>query len=282
MRTPFILTLLLSSAGCRPAQEAPAAPAARADGKMTIQRSGSQLTRVGPAANFTGTVTVVPLFQAMEHRQASAASVSFAPNARSAWHTHPAGQTLVVTSGTGWVQQWGGEKQEIRVGDVIWTPPGVKHWHGATSTTAMTHTAQQESVDGKVVEWLEHVTDEQYGVAPVAPSPASAASPAVSVRIAELDIDPARLAAYLAIVRPEMTESVRTEPGVIALQAVAEKDNPAKLTFVELYADEAAYELHRSTPHFQHYLKATSDMIVSRRLREAVPVQLSIRPTASE
>ncbi|MCP3101106.1 cupin domain-containing protein [Myxococcus sp. K15C18031901] len=245
---------------------------------MTIQRSGSRPTTLGPAAHFTGTVTVVPLFQAMEHRHASAGSVSFAPNARSAWHSHPAGQTLVVTSGTGWVQQWGAERQEIHVGDVIWTPPGVKHWHGATSTTAMTHTAIQESVDGKVVEWMEHVTDEQYDAALSPPAPASSARAAMTVRIAELDIDPARLETYLAIVRPEMTESIAKEPGVVALYAVAAKDDPAKLTFLELYANNAAYELHRATPHFQHYLQATSGMIVSRRLREAVPLQLSSQP----
>jgi quercetin dioxygenase-like cupin family protein/quinol monooxygenase YgiN len=245
---------------------------------MRVQRSGSQPTSKGPTANFTGTVTVVPLFQATEHRHASAASVSFAPNARSAWHSHPAGQTLIVTSGTGWVQQWGGEKQEIHVGDVIWTPPGVKHWHGATSTTAMTHTAMQEGVDGKVVEWMEHVTDAQYDAAPAAPSPVSATSGA-TVRIAELDIDPARLATYLAIVQPEMKESIEKEPGVLALYAVAEKDNPARLTFLEVYADDSAYEQHRATPHFQHYLQATSEMIVSRRLRQAVPLQLGAKPT---
>jgi quercetin dioxygenase-like cupin family protein/quinol monooxygenase YgiN len=269
---PAILFVLGVITGCRPAVSG------HGDTTMTIQRSGSLPATVGPAANFTGPVTVVPLFQASEHRRASAASVSFAPNARSAWHSHPAGQTLIVTSGTGWVRQWGGVTQEIHVGDVVWTPPGVKHWHGATRTTAMTHTAMQESVDGKVVEWMEQVSDEQYLSEPPPPPRVASANAVTSVRIAELDIDPKHLPAYLAVVQAEMQASIETEPGVVALYAVADKADPAKLTFFEFYVDEPAYERHRSTPHFQHYLKATGDMIVSRRLREAVPVQLSARP----
>jgi quercetin dioxygenase-like cupin family protein len=95
-------------------------------------------------------------------RTFSSAEVTFTPCARTAWHTHPAGQTLIVTTGTGWIQQWGGQKHSIKPGDVIWTPPGVKHWHGATDGSAMTQIAIQDSVDGKPVDWLENVTDEQY------------------------------------------------------------------------------------------------------------------------
>jgi quercetin dioxygenase-like cupin family protein len=129
---------------------------------MEISREADRRATVGPAETFTGHVEVNPLFDPNEHRRSGAAEVSFSPCARSAWHTHPGGQTLIVTSGTGWVQQWGGPKQQINPGDVIWTPPGVKHWHGATDTTAMTHIATQEIVDGRAVDWLEHVTDEQY------------------------------------------------------------------------------------------------------------------------
>jgi quercetin dioxygenase-like cupin family protein len=107
-------------------------------------------------------VRIDPLFPAREPARAAGAGVTFEPGARTAWHTHPAGQTLVVTAGSGLVQQWGGRVQEIKPGDVVWIPPGQKHWHGATPTTGMTHIAIQEHVNGKVVEWMEKVSDEQY------------------------------------------------------------------------------------------------------------------------
>jgi 4-carboxymuconolactone decarboxylase len=129
---------------------------------ITITRSGSQPSRQGPAEYFTGSVRIDPLFQANDPSRTSGAYVSFEPRARSAWHTHPLGQILIVTAGTGWVQQEGGEKQEIKPGDVIWTPPGVKHWHGATATTAMTHIAIQEELNGKNVDWMEKVREEEY------------------------------------------------------------------------------------------------------------------------
>jgi quercetin dioxygenase-like cupin family protein len=129
---------------------------------MEIKRSGSQPSRQGPADWFTGTVRIDPLFEVSDPGRASGASVTFEPGARTAWHTHPLGQTLIVTSGCGWAQRWGGPIEEIRPGDVIWFPPGEKHWHGAMPTTAMTHIAVQEKFDGKVVEWMEKVTDEQY------------------------------------------------------------------------------------------------------------------------
>jgi quercetin dioxygenase-like cupin family protein len=130
---------------------------------MTIARAGSQATIKGPAQYFTGSVRVDPLFPQRAPMASSGAQVSFEPGARSAWHTHPAGQVLIVTAGVGRVQRWGGQVQEIRPGDVVWTPPGVKHWHGAAPTTAMSHIAIQDAVNGKNVEWMEKVSDEQYG-----------------------------------------------------------------------------------------------------------------------
>jgi quercetin dioxygenase-like cupin family protein len=129
---------------------------------MEIKRSGSQPSAKGLTAYFTGDVRIDPLFQAPEPARASGAKVTFEPGARTVWHTHPLGQTLIVTEGVGWVQQWGDPVQEIRPGDVVWIPPGQKHWHGATTTTAMTHIATQEQIDGKAVDWLEQVSDEQY------------------------------------------------------------------------------------------------------------------------
>lgn len=129
---------------------------------MTIARAGSQASVKGPAENFTGSVRVDPVFGAHPPVTTSAGAVTFEPRARSAWHTHPAGQVLVVTSGVGRIQQWGHKAEDIRPGDVIWTPPGVKHWHGAAPATAMTHIAIQDAVGGKTVEWLEKVSDEQY------------------------------------------------------------------------------------------------------------------------
>lgn len=129
---------------------------------MQIIRSGAQPSRPGPADWFTGSVRIDPLFQATEPARVNGAHVTFEPNARTAWHTHPLGQTLIITSGLGWVQRDGGPIEEIRPGDVVWFPPGEKHWHGATATTAMTHIAIQEALNGKTVDWLEKVTDEQY------------------------------------------------------------------------------------------------------------------------
>jgi quercetin dioxygenase-like cupin family protein len=130
---------------------------------MELKRVGSQPSSRGPKEWFTGAVRIDPLFQAPDPARVSCATVTFEPGARTAWHTHPLGQILVVTAGCGWTQCWGEPKQEIRAGDVIWCPPSHKHWHGATPNTAMSHIAIQEHLgDGKFVEWLEHVTDEQY------------------------------------------------------------------------------------------------------------------------
>ena len=129
---------------------------------MDIKRSGSQPSGKGSAEYFTGTVRIDPLFQSPDPARAGGASVTFEPGARTAWHSHPLGQTLIVTAGCGRVQRWGGPIEEIRPGDVILIQPGEKHWHGASPTTAMTHIAIQEYLDGKAADWMEKVGDEQY------------------------------------------------------------------------------------------------------------------------
>lgn len=129
---------------------------------MNVKRSGTQPPEKGPAEYFTGTVRIDRLFEAVEPGRVVGASVTFEPGARTAWHTHPLGQTLIVTAGKGFAQRWGGAIEEIRPGDVISFPPGEKHWHGATAATAMTHIAIQERLDGRTVDWLEKVSDEQY------------------------------------------------------------------------------------------------------------------------
>ena len=130
--------------------------------QLEIKRSGSQPSTKGSEEYFTGTVRIDPLFQTKDPARAVGASVTFEPSARTAWHTHPLGQTLIVTAGCGLVQVWGGSVEKICPGDVVWIPPSEKHWHGATATTAMTHIAIQEQLDGKVVDWMEKVSDEQY------------------------------------------------------------------------------------------------------------------------
>jgi quercetin dioxygenase-like cupin family protein len=130
--------------------------------EIEIKRNGSQASTKGPADWFTGAVRIDPLFQARDSARAAGARVTFEPGARTAWHTHPLGQTLLVTAGLGWAQRAGGPVEEIRPGDVVWFPPGLKHWHGASPTTAMTHIAIQEQLNGKVVDWMEKVSDVQY------------------------------------------------------------------------------------------------------------------------
>jgi len=129
---------------------------------MNIQRVGSQPSNVGPVDWFTGSVRIDSPFKGTEPARVTGAIVSFEPGARTAWHTHPLGQTLIITAGCGWVQRWGGLVEEIHRGDVVWFPPGEKHWHGAAPTTAMAHVAIQEQLDGKAVDWMEKVSDEQY------------------------------------------------------------------------------------------------------------------------
>ncbi len=132
---------------------------------MDVKRSGSQASRKGPSEHFTGTVRIDPLFEGPAPARALAVSVTFEPGARTAWHTHPLGQCLIVTAGCGLVQSWGGLAVRIRPGDVVWCPPAEKHWHGGTATTAMTHIAVVEQLDGKAADWMEKVSDEEYEAA---------------------------------------------------------------------------------------------------------------------
>ncbi|WP_249675519.1 (R)-mandelonitrile lyase [Pseudomonas abieticivorans] len=156
--TSLLATILVASASSNAAEFA-------AGQAMNIVRNGEQASIMGAPANFAGSARIDPLFAVHGPSQVSAGAVTFQPGARSVWHTHPLGQALVVTAGTGWVQQENGEKHVIKAGDVIWTPPGVKHWHGATATTGMTHIAIQESLDGKNVVWMEPVSEAQYEAA---------------------------------------------------------------------------------------------------------------------
>jgi quercetin dioxygenase-like cupin family protein len=129
---------------------------------MEIKRVGSRPSNKGPDDWFTGTVRIDPLFDSPEPARVAGASVTFEPGARTAWHTHPLGQTLIVTGGCGWAQCEGEQVEEIHPGDIVWFPPGVKHWHGASAKTALTHIAIQEKLNGKAVEWMEKVSDEEY------------------------------------------------------------------------------------------------------------------------
>jgi quercetin dioxygenase-like cupin family protein len=144
------------------------APDSRRRNIMDIKRSGSQPSGKGPAEYFTGTVRLDPLIEAPEPARVRGAHVTFEPGARTAWHTHPLGQTLIVTSGLGWAQRDGGPIEEIRPGDVVWFSPGEKHWHGASAKTAMSHIAIQEALNGSPVDWMEKVSDEQYQRGPAA------------------------------------------------------------------------------------------------------------------
>ena len=163
---------LLASAPAGAQQAAPTAPTQNRP-MITITRSGARPSRTGPAENFTGLVRVDPLFSANAPARTSGSTVTFEPGARTAWHTHPLGQTLIVTAGRGRVQRWGGPVEEIRPGDVVWIAPGVKHWHGAAPDAAMAHIGLTEQLDGKAVDWMEQVSAEQYG----APAQAQAATP---------------------------------------------------------------------------------------------------------
>jgi len=159
-KTLFRIAMLLAIPIAAANAQAPAASASVASQKVV--RAGEQASIMGSAENFSGRVRVDPLFAANDEIRAAGAYVTFEPGARSAWHTHPAGQRLVVVAGVGLTQEWGKPLQFIRPGDVVWCPPGVKHWHGASPTSAMTHLAVTGNVDGKSVTWMEKVTDEQY------------------------------------------------------------------------------------------------------------------------
>jgi 4-carboxymuconolactone decarboxylase len=166
----IVLVSLVVSAASLHAQ-----PAGTEEKGIVVTRSAAQLSRPGPSENFTGSVRVEQPFQASAPGRVSGARVTFEPGARTAWHSHPLGQTLIVTSGVGRVQRWGDPVDEIRPGDVVWIPPGQKHWHGAAPTSGMTHIAIAERLDGKSVDWMEQVADEQYA-APLRPASAAAAA----------------------------------------------------------------------------------------------------------
>ena len=153
----------LAGAGAAAATPASTAPTKGRNQAMEITRAGSQPSGRGPADWFTGTVRIDPLFGPPEPARVNGALVTFEPGARTAWHTHPLGQTIIITAGCGWVQVEGGSKEEVRPGDIVWFPPGIRHWHGATATQGMTHIAIAEALDGKVVDWMEKVSDDQYG-----------------------------------------------------------------------------------------------------------------------
>jgi 4-carboxymuconolactone decarboxylase len=182
--TATVLSLFVLAAASASAQQPGAAsgsgaapPASVQDAPtITITRSGSQPSRTGPAENFTGSVRVDSLIQANDPSRTSGARVTFEPGSRTAWHTHPLGQTLIVMAGTGLVQQRGGPIDEIRQGDVVWIPPGQKHWHGAAPNSSMAHIAISEALEGKAVEWMEKVSDAQYGAPVRAQGPATPAS----------------------------------------------------------------------------------------------------------
>jgi quercetin dioxygenase-like cupin family protein len=159
---PTIALCLAASQTALPAAAEPSTATAPSTVAQQITRAGTQPSVAGPSDYFTGQVRVDPVWPADENINASGALVTFEPGARSAWHTHPAGQRLVVVSGVGLAQEWGKPVQEIHPGDVVWCPPGVKHWHGATPTTAMTHLAVTGTTDGKNVTWMEKVNDDQY------------------------------------------------------------------------------------------------------------------------
>jgi 4-carboxymuconolactone decarboxylase len=176
-QSAVVLVALVVSAAPLHGQEAGGSgmTAPSAENAIVVTRSEAQSARQGAAENFTGSVRVDQPFQAGAPGRVSGARVTFEPGARTAWHSHPLGQTLIVTSGVGRVQRWGDPVDEIRPGDVVWIPPGQKHWHGASPATSMTHIAIVERLDGKSVDWMEKVTDEQYG-APLRPQPAAAAA----------------------------------------------------------------------------------------------------------
>ncbi|MGC2402701.1 MAG: cupin domain-containing protein [Acidobacteriaceae bacterium] len=160
----LLFTLVSNSARAQAAAPSGISQSEPAPNSKTIKITRTDLlqSKKGSADYFTGSVQVQELFPANDPSRTSGGKVTFEPGARSAWHTHPLGQILIVTDGTGWIQQWGGPIEEIRKGDVVWIPAGVKHWHGATPNTAMTHIAIQEQLNGKAVEWMEQVTDQQY------------------------------------------------------------------------------------------------------------------------
>jgi 4-carboxymuconolactone decarboxylase len=214
----MVISLSVLASACAHTSQAAAAPGSGAPPTASVQdsqtvkitRSGSQPSSKAPTEYFTGSVRIDPLFHANDPSRAPGAYVTFEPGARSAWHTHPLGQILIVTAGTGRVQRWGGPVEEIRQGDVVWIPPGQKHWHGASPHTAMTHIGIQEHLHGKVVEWMEKVSDEQYGnLPPVHAGGSASTTPAPSVRGTNVEPTPAqRMFGDVAPKLAELTDNV--------------------------------------------------------------------------
>lgn len=223
---------------------------------IRITRSGAQTSRQGPAEHFKGSVRVDPLFQAKAPARASGGRVTFEAGARTAWHTHPLGQTLIVTAGVGRVQRWGDPAEEIRPGDVVWIPPGQKHWHGASPNSSMTHIAISEALDGKSVEWMEQVDDSQYnapaaGPAPTGPSRAQQLMGDVAPKLAELtdnvlyadvwerpglskrDRSLVTLSALIAMNRPDQ---LRSHLALARRNGVTEQEISEAITHLAFYA----------------------------------------------
>lgn len=228
------ITLSLLASAFAQTNQAGAVSGSQAPGAQSIRimRSGSQPSRQGPAKNFTGSVRIDPLFQSNAPARASGSLVTFEPGARTAWHTHPLGQILIVTAGTGRVQRWGDPVEEIRQGDVVWIPPGQKHWHGAAPNSSMAHIAIVEQLDGKAVEWMEKVSDAEYGApvraqVPATPAPGAQARPSQQAigdfapKLAELTDD----VLYGDVwERPELSKRDRSLVTVAALIAMNRPD----------------------------------------------------------
>src|SRR5438067_2602995 len=253
---------------------------------MQITRSGTQASQKGPSDYFTGAVRIDPLFPVNAPSRASGAYVTCEPSARSPWHTHQLGQTLIVTSGVGRVQRWGGPVEQIRAGDVVWTPPGVKHWHGASPTTAMTHLAIQEQLDGKAVEWMEKVTDEQYGQ-PVNPHPE--AHP--GTRADDLAAVAPALAGYRDRVlfgdlwkRPELSARDRnlvTVAALIARQQTAEMPRYFELAFDNGIRPSELSEVITHLAFYSGWANATAAASVAKDVFARRGVRPDQLPTAS-
>jgi 4-carboxymuconolactone decarboxylase len=204
MKQPAALTVAMIALAGAPLHgqqaEGAAEPTGPDGGALVVLRTEAQSPRQAPAEHFSGSAVISQRFQARAPGRASGAFVTFEPGARTAWHSHPLGQTLLVTSGVGRVQRWGDPVDEIRPGDVVWIPAGQKHWHGASPTTSMTHVAISERLDGKTVEWMEKVTDEEYG-APVRPQPAPTAAPEAAP-----DDQPTRAQQLMGDFAPRLTQ----------------------------------------------------------------------------
>jgi len=250
----------------------------RDDETIRITRSGSQPPRLGAADNFTGTVRVDSSFQASTPARISGAQVMFEPGARTAWHTHPLGQILIVTSGTGRVQRWGDPADEIRQGDVVWIPPGQKHWHGAAPNSSMVHIAIAEQLDGKTVDWMEQVSDAQYGSPPRGQTPAADARSRPRPSQAAIGDFAPKLADLTDNVlygdiweRPELSKRDRSLATVAALIALNRPDQLRSHFRIALQNGVTQEELIETITHLAFYAgwpNAVSAIAVAREVSE--------------